>query len=62
MVLAVKILSTSLENIRDTCSIPGLGRSPGGGRGKPLQCSCLENPMDGRDWQATVHRRAKNQT
>ena len=30
----------------DMGSIPGLGRSPGGGRGNPLQCSCLENPMD----------------
>ena len=31
---------------RDMDSIPGLGRSPGGGRGNPLQCSCLESPMD----------------
>ena len=30
----------------DLCSIPGLGRSPGGGHGNPLQHSCLENPMD----------------
>ena len=30
----------------DTSSIPGLGTSPGGGRGNPRQCSCLENPMD----------------
>ena len=36
----------------DPGSIPGLGRSPGGGRGSPLQCSCLENPMEGGDWQA----------
>ena len=36
-------------------SIPGLGRSPGGGHGNPLQDSCLENPMDRRAWQATVH-------
>ena len=35
---------------------PGLGRSPGGGHGNPLQCSCLENPMDRGAWQATVHR------
>ena len=35
--------------------IPGLGRSPGEGNGNPLQYSCLENPMDGRAWQATVH-------
>ena len=33
-------------NVEDTSLIPGLGRSPGGGHGIPLQCSCLENPMD----------------
>ena len=36
-------------------SIPGSGRSPGEGNGYPLQCSCLENPMDRGAWQATVH-------
>ena len=36
-------------------SIPGLGRAPGEGNGNPLQYSCLENPMAGRAWQATVH-------
>ena len=36
-------------------SIPGLGRSPGEGNGDLLQYSCLENPMDGGDWKATVH-------
>ena len=36
-------------------SIPGLGRSPGEGNGNPLQCSCLENPMDRGAWWATVH-------
>ena len=35
--------------------IPGLGRSPGEGNGNPLQYSCLENPIDGRAWWATVH-------
>ena len=35
--------------------IPGLGRSPGGGHGNPLQYSCLENPMDGGAWWAIVH-------
>ena len=35
----------SAEDI-DAGLIPGLGRSPGGGHGNPLQCSCLENPMD----------------
>ena len=46
-------------DIRDAGWIPGLGRSPGGGHGKPLQYSCLENPMDRRAWQATVHRVTK---
>ena len=42
-------------NAGDLGSIPGLGRSPGEGNGNPLQYSCLENPMDGGVWQATVH-------
>ena len=42
-------------NLGDLGSIPGLGRSPGGGHSNPLQCSCLENPMDRRAWRATVH-------
>ena len=46
----------------DVSWIPGLGRSPGGGNGKPLQYSCLGNPMDRRAWRATVHRAAKSQT
>ena len=40
----------------DLGSIPGSGRSPGRGNGKPLQYSCLENPMERRAWWATVHR------
>ena len=40
----------------DRASIPGSGRSPGGGHGHPLQYSCLENPMDRGAWQATLHR------
>ena len=47
---------------RDRGSIPGLGRSPGGGHGKPLQYSCLENPMGRGAWQATVHGVAKSRT
>ena len=39
----------------DTGSIPGSGRSPGGGNGNPLQYSCLENPLDRGAWWATVH-------
>ena len=47
---------------RDSGSIPGWGRSPGGGHGNPLQYSCMENPMDRGAWQVTVHRVAKSQT
>ena len=43
-------------NAGDLGSIPGLGRSPGGGHGNPLQYSYLENPMDRGAWQAAVHR------
>ena len=43
-------------------SIPGLGSSPGEGNGNPRQYSCLENPMDGRAWQATVHGVTKSWT
>ena len=43
-------------------SIPGLGRSPGGVNGNPLQYSCLENPTDRGASQATVHGVAKSQT
>ena len=49
-------------NARDVGSIPGLGRSPGGGRGNPLQCPCLGNPMDRGAWGATVHGVTKSQT
>ena len=40
----------------DEGSVPGLGRSPGGGHGNPLQYSCLENPMDRGAWWATMWR------
>ena len=43
-------------------SIPGLGRSPGEGNGNLLQYSCLENPIDGGAWWATVHGVAKSWT
>ena len=48
-------------NVEDLGSIPGLGKSSGGGNGKPLQY-CLENPMGRGTWWATVPRAAKNQT
>ena len=50
----------SVYNAGDLRSIPELGRSPGEGNGNPLQYSCLENPMDGGAWKATVHGVAKN--
>ena len=46
----------------DSSLIPGWGRSPGEGNNNPLQCSCLENPMDRGDWWATVYRITKSQT
>ena len=50
----------SAYNAGDPGLIPGLGRSPGEGNGNPLQHSCLENPMDGRAWWATVHGSAES--
>ena len=49
-------------DVRDVSSIPGSGRSPGGGHGNPLQYSCLENPMDRGTWQAVVHGVAESDT
>ena len=49
-------------NSGDLGSIPGSGKSPGEGNGNPLQYSCLENPMDGGAWWATVHGVAKSRT
>ena len=46
----VKNPPASAGDVRDMGSIPGLGRSRGGGHGNPLQYSCLENPMDGGAW------------
>ena len=60
--LVVKNLPANAGDIRDLGSVPGLGRSLGEGNGKPLQYSCLENPMDRGAWQTTVHRVAKSQT
>ena len=50
------------EDIRNLDSIPGLGRSPRGEHGSPLQHSCLENPSDKGAWQAIVHRIINSQT
>ena len=55
-------VKVSACNEGDLGSIPGSGRSPGEGNGNPLQYSCLENPMVGGVWWATVHGVAKSQT
>ena len=60
--LVVKNPSARAEDTGDVSSIPGLGRSPGGGHGNPLQYSCLGNPMDRGAWQAAVHGATKSQT
>ena len=60
--LVVKNQPSNAGDIRDTGSIPGSGRSPGGGHGNPLQYSCLENPTDRGVWWATVQRVAKSRT
>ena len=48
--------------IGDKGLITGLGRSPGGRNGNPLQCSCPKKPMGRGAWQATVQRSTKNRT
>ena len=60
VVLVVKNPPTDRGDARDAGLIPGLGRSPGGGHGSPLQYSCLENPMNRGAWQTTVYRVAKS--
>ena len=62
MLLMVKNPSVIIEDIRDTGLVPGLGRSPGGGHGNPLQYSCLENPVNREAWQFMAHKIAKSQT
>ena len=52
----VKNLAAIAGDTRDAGSIPGLGRSPGGGNGNPFQCSCLENAVDRGALWATVYR------
>ena len=60
--LVVKNPPANAGDIRDAGSIPGLGRFPGRGPCNPLQCSCLENPMDRGAWRAAVQRVLKSQT
>ena len=54
--LMVKNQPANAGDIKDSGSIPGCGRSPGGGHGNPLQCSYAENPMNRGTWWAPVHR------
>ena len=58
----VLVVKNPLADVRDGGSIPGSGRSPGGGDGDPLQYSCLEDPLDKGSWRATVHRVTESDT
>ena len=49
-------------DVKDMGSVPGLGRSPEGGNGNPLQYPCLESPIDRGAWRATVHGVTRSQT
>ena len=62
MELVVKNPPANAGEVREVGSIPGSGRSPGGGYGYPLWYSCLENPTDRGAWWATVHRVAESGT
>ena len=56
------IATCNVGDAGDTGPVPGSGRSPGEGNDYPLQDSCLEDPMDGGAWWATVHGVAKSRT
>ena len=60
--LVVKNPPAHEGDARDRGSIPGSGRSPGGGHSNPLQYSCLENPMDRGAWRGAIHGVTKSQT
>ena len=55
MAIVVKNPAAKAGDVRDTGSIPGSGKSSGGGLVNPLQNSCLKNPIDRGAWRATVH-------
>ena len=59
--LVVKNLPANAGDIRDTGSVPGSGRSPGGGNDNLLQYFCLENPLDGGAWRVMVHKVTQSQ-
>ena len=62
MAQVVKNLPAHAGDIKDTVSIPVSGRSPGRGKGNPLQYSYVGNPKDRGAWRATIHRITKSQT
>ena len=62
MALVVKDLPANVGHIREMGSVPGSGRSPCGEHGNPRQYSCLENPVDGGSWWATVNRISESDT
>ena len=62
MAPVIKNSPASAGDTRNESSVPGSGRSPGGGHGNPLQYFCLENSMDRGAWWTTVHEIAKNWT
>ena len=57
-----KYLPANAGDTRDTGSIPGSGRPPGGGSSTPLQHCCLENSMGRGAWQATAHSATESRT
>ena len=59
VVLVIKNLPANAGDVGGAGSIPGSERSPAEGNGNPLQCFCLEIPMDRGTWQAIVHGVAK---
>ena len=60
--LVVKNPPVNAGDVRDTNSVPGLGRSPVDGNGSPLQYSCLESRMDRGAWRAAVYSIAESDT
>ena len=59
MALVAKNTPANAGDISNAVSVPGWGKSPGGGHGNPLEHFCLENPMDRGAWWAAVHGVAK---
>ena len=60
--LVIKNPPANAGDVRDEDSVPGSGRSPGGGHGSPLSILAWRIPMDRGVWQAMVHRVAKSWT